>query len=56
MNLEQQIGNHFGLRNIICEHLNTPTNDVFAVTTPIPLCCCVRAMMLTPLSTNNSTG
>lgn len=34
MNLEQHIGNHFGLRNIMCEHLNTPTNDVFAVTTP----------------------
>ncbi|HEY4384316.1 MAG TPA: phosphotransferase [Ktedonobacteraceae bacterium] len=35
MNLEQQIENHFGLSNVICEHLNTPTNDVLAVTTPI---------------------
>jgi Ser/Thr protein kinase RdoA (MazF antagonist) len=34
MNLEQQIENHFGLKNVICEHLNTPTNDVLAVTTP----------------------
>jgi Ser/Thr protein kinase RdoA (MazF antagonist) len=34
MNLEQQIESHFGLSNVICEDLNTPTNDVFAVTTP----------------------
>ncbi len=33
MNLEQQIENHFGLSDVICEHLNTPTNDVIAVTT-----------------------
>lgn len=34
MNLEQQIENHFGLNDVIYEHLNTPTNDVIAVTTP----------------------
>src|SRR5579884_2207640 len=34
MNLEQQIENHFGLKNVICEPLSTPTNDVLAVTTP----------------------
>ena len=34
MNLEQQIENHFGLSDVIYEHLNTPTNDVIAVTTP----------------------
>ena len=34
MNLEQQIENHFGLSDVISEHLNTPTNDVIAVTTP----------------------
>ena len=34
MNLEKQIENHFGLRDVMCEHLNTPTNDVIAVTTP----------------------
>jgi Ser/Thr protein kinase RdoA (MazF antagonist) len=34
MNLEQQIENYFGLSSVICEHLNTPTNDVIAVTTP----------------------
>jgi Ser/Thr protein kinase RdoA (MazF antagonist) len=34
MNFEQQLENHFGLSSIIYEHLNTPTNDVVAVTTP----------------------
>jgi Ser/Thr protein kinase RdoA (MazF antagonist) len=34
MKLEQHIENHFDLSNIICEPLNTPTNDVIAVTTP----------------------
>lgn len=34
MNLEQQIGDRFGLSNVICEQLNTPANDVIAVTTP----------------------
>lgn len=34
MDLEQQIENLFGLSNIVCERLNTPTNDVVAVTTP----------------------
>ncbi len=34
MNLEQQIENHFGLKNVICEPLTTPTNDVLAVRTP----------------------
>ena len=34
MNLEQHIGNHFGLSDVIYEPLNTPTNDVLAVTTP----------------------
>jgi Ser/Thr protein kinase RdoA (MazF antagonist) len=34
MNLEQQIENHFGLSSVICEPLNTPVNDVIAVTTP----------------------
>jgi Ser/Thr protein kinase RdoA (MazF antagonist) len=34
MNLEQQIENHFGVSDVICEPLNTPTNDVLAVTTP----------------------
>jgi Ser/Thr protein kinase RdoA (MazF antagonist) len=34
MNLEQHIETHFGLKNVICEHLNTATNDVVAVTTP----------------------
>ncbi len=33
MNLEQRIENHFGLSSVICEPLNTPTNDVIAVTT-----------------------
>ncbi len=32
MSLEQEIENHFGLNSVICEHLNTPTNDVIAVT------------------------
>lgn len=34
MNLEQHIEKYFGLSSVICEPLNTPTNDVFAVTTP----------------------
>lgn len=34
MNLEQHIEASFGLRSVLCEPLNTPTNDVFAVTTP----------------------
>lgn len=34
MNLEQHVENHFGFSSVICEHLNTPTNDVLAVTTP----------------------
>lgn len=34
MNLEQQIEDQFGLSSVICEHLNTPTNDIIAVTTP----------------------
>lgn len=34
MNLKQQIENYFGLSDVIYEHLNTPTNDVLAVTTP----------------------
>jgi Ser/Thr protein kinase RdoA (MazF antagonist) len=34
MNLEQHIKNHFGVNSVICEPLNTPTNDVIAVTTP----------------------
>ena len=34
MNLGQDIENYFGLSNVICEQLNTPTNDVLAVTTP----------------------
>ncbi len=34
INLEQQIENHFGLSSVIYQHLNTPTNDVLAVTTP----------------------
>jgi len=34
MNLEQPIENHFGLSSVLCEPLNTPTNDVIAVTTP----------------------
>ncbi|GLV60850.1 hypothetical protein KDH_76690 [Dictyobacter sp. S3.2.2.5] len=33
MDLEQQIVNQFGLSAVICEPLNTPTNDVIAVTT-----------------------
>lgn len=33
MSLEQQIEDQFGLNSVICEHLNTPTNDVIAVTT-----------------------
>jgi Ser/Thr protein kinase RdoA (MazF antagonist) len=35
MNLEQLLENHFGLRNVSCEQLNTRANDVIAVTTPI---------------------
>src|SRR5947209_10605393 len=35
MNLEHQIENLFSLSSIICEHLNTSTNDVLALTTPI---------------------
>lgn len=34
MNLEQQIENLFGLRNVTCEQLNTHANDVIAITTP----------------------
>lgn len=34
MNLEQQIDHQFGLSSVVCEHLNTPTNDIVAVTTP----------------------
>lgn len=34
MNLEQQIENYFGLSEVIYEQLNTPTNDIIAVTTP----------------------
>lgn len=34
MNLEQQIEHHFGLSSAVCEPLNTPTNDIVAVTTP----------------------
>src|SRR2546421_10526721 len=34
MNLEQHIENHFGLSDVRYEPLNTPTNDVLAVTTP----------------------
>ena len=34
MNLEQHIESHFGLSSVTCEPLNTPTNDVIAVTTP----------------------
>lgn len=34
MHLEQQIEDQFGLSSVICEHLNTPTNDIIAVTTP----------------------
>src|SRR5581483_8600579 len=34
MKIEQQIENHFDLSDIICEHLNTPVNDLIAVTTP----------------------
>ncbi len=34
MNLEQQLATHFGLSGALCEPLNTPTNDVMAVTTP----------------------
>src|SRR5712691_5567182 len=34
MNLEQHIQNCFGLSDVVCEPLNTPTNDVLAVTTP----------------------
>ncbi len=34
MNLEQQIEKHFGLSDVIDELLNTPTNDVLAVTAP----------------------
>ncbi|HEU0002910.1 MAG TPA: phosphotransferase [Ktedonobacteraceae bacterium] len=33
MNLEQHIGNHFGLSSVVCTPLNTPTNDVLVVTT-----------------------
>src|SRR5947209_20582936 len=34
MNLGQDIENYFGLSSVICEQLNTPANDVLAVTTP----------------------
>src|SRR3954471_1875022 len=34
MNLEEQIEDHFGLSDVVYEALNTPTNDVLAVTTP----------------------
>ncbi|HLZ14562.1 MAG TPA: phosphotransferase [Candidatus Saccharimonadales bacterium] len=33
MNIEQQIETHYGLKDVICKHLNTPVNDVVAVTT-----------------------
>ncbi|GCE07451.1 phosphotransferase enzyme family protein [Dictyobacter aurantiacus] len=33
MDLEQQIANQFGLSAVTCEALNTPTNDVIALTT-----------------------
>lgn len=35
MHLEHQLEAHFGLSGVICEHLNTPTNDVLAITTPV---------------------
>ena len=35
MNFEEQIEDYFGLRDVAYEPLNTPTNDVIAVTTPI---------------------
>jgi Ser/Thr protein kinase RdoA (MazF antagonist) len=34
MHLEHHIENHFGLSSVTYEPLNTPTNDVLAVTTP----------------------
>ncbi len=34
MNFEEQIEHHFGLSDVVYEPLNTPTNDVIAVTTP----------------------
>lgn len=34
MDIKEQIENLFGLRDVVCENLNTPTNDIFSVTTP----------------------
>lgn len=34
MTLEQQLKTHFGLADVTCKHLNTPTNDVVVVTAP----------------------
>ena len=31
--LEVQIQNYFGLHNVVCKDLNTPTNDIIEVTT-----------------------
>ena len=32
MDIKEQVENHFGLQCVVCEDLNTPTNDIFAVT------------------------
>lgn len=34
MEMKEQIEDSFNLQNVVCENLNTPTNDVVAVTTP----------------------
>lgn len=33
MSLENQLTSYFGIKDVICKNLNTPTNDVIAVTT-----------------------
>lgn len=34
MEIKEQLGNLFGLHSVVCENLNTPTNDIVSVTTP----------------------
>ncbi|MDP2788980.1 MAG: phosphotransferase [bacterium] len=34
LNIQKHLEKHFGLHNVVCENLNTSTNDIFLVTTP----------------------
>lgn len=35
LNIQKHLEKHFDLHDVVCENLNTSTNDIFAITTPV---------------------